>query len=650
MGALLCLQLRRLLKLRATALALLLNLLVTLGLESYLLLLMARGRLELILYLGRTLLLSFFYFLFFLFVAFEFLHDEKEQGALSCLSFARRVYTKYSLSALGLLWLLSLGLSLLLLGFNALAYALSGLGQSAYLWHIAENIFLNITLLSGLGLLLGACLARLPSRLPAYLLMILIAFLTSPISELFSDPLSGLLGEGVFDFFDLLNAFPPLLRVAALYPFGFSVLPYRYLQIFFWAALFIALLLCFGRGATRRRRALGLAFALLSLFSLLFYLAPSSRVTRDKLNPRSGVFADALYYASRAPLSNAEAAAPEEQRVLRVALDLSVHARLSAVCRLELLHPCAEGEVFTLYHGYAVKEVRDAEGRSLPFEQEGDFITLKQTPRSAENSLLFVYEGASPLYYANTQGIFLPGSFAYYPRPGRRTLYAQEMQAFIPLLEDEVLDFAVQLDSPLAAYSNLPEEGKNRFVGRDGSVSLFAGFYALYRSRGGVEVVYPFLNQTESAPELIESELAKLLELEGLQDVQKIFIAPNMNFANVYAQYVRLGTHIVSTQVMGLAEREQATRVPWYKSALRGLLDKYRHFRDMYLEFLSEEKEAGTSPGSSRRGLYALFDACLAQQGEARLLALCEAYLADDADRRSPARFLQGILDADAAE
>ena len=56
---------------------------------------------------------------------------------------------------------------------------------------------------------------------------------------------------------------------------------------------------------------------------------------------------------------------------------------------------------------------------------------MKNTENLKIQKIRLVYSGCSPAYYSNTQGIFLPGYFAYYPRTGFAQAFLNHPQVLL---------------------------------------------------------------------------------------------------------------------------------------------------------------------------------------------------------------------------
>ena len=93
-------------------------------------------------------------------------------------------------------------------------------------------------------------------------------------------------------------------------------------------------------------------------------------------------------------------------------MDIRFGRELSAVVGMEL----GDGAVlpqytFTLFHGYEVSDVQDAEGRLLDYVQDGDWVTIGNPDQVDCSSITVSYHGSSPAFYANRNDCFLPGFF-----------------------------------------------------------------------------------------------------------------------------------------------------------------------------------------------------------------------------------------------
>lgn len=163
----------------------------------------------------------------------------------------------------------------------------------------------------------------------------------------------------------------------------------------------------------------------------------------------------------------------------------------------------------TLYHLYEIESVMDESGTELPYDREGDYLTVKN-PSGQLESICVNYKGSLANFYANAEFINLPGWFAYYPVPGYRVIY-KDYEYVDNSLEEPVM-FDITVNAHKKVYSDLKQVDENHFMGENYGVTLVCGFMKETELEGGIRCIYPYLDKTldptaEAAKEYCENVL-----------------------------------------------------------------------------------------------------------------------------------------------
>jgi len=178
--------------------------------------------------------------------------------------------------------------------------------------------------------------------------------------------------------------------------------------------------------------------------------------------------------------------------------------------------------------------VLDSAGRRLEFVQNGDYVTVTSDER--HERLTFSYRGSGGLYPANSQCVFLPGYFPYYPVPGFVRVWDELFAAPVMDVDDEATaEFTVSFRFPTALYSDL-EQQDGRFRGYS-AAPTFVGGLAASEEVAGLEVVYYPAGAAD--PEGLRSLLARVHQLEKELGVSesivptgtRVFQAPEFHHA-----------------------------------------------------------------------------------------------------------------------
>ena len=107
-------------------------------------------------------------------------------------------------------------------------------------------------------------------------------------------------------------------------------------------------------------------------------------------------------------------------------IDLDIRSRLSGRVVMTLDEPFLRTPAFTLFRGYQINSITDLEGKQLNFSRDDNYITILTPDQENTMGFIFEYAGSGWGHYANSQGIFLPGSFPWYPWPGKQRFYWEE--------------------------------------------------------------------------------------------------------------------------------------------------------------------------------------------------------------------------------
>ena len=121
---------------------------------------------------------------------------------------------------------------------------------------------------------------------------------------------------------------------------------------------------------------------------------------------------------------------------------------------------------FTLYHLYHIKEIRNDRGELLPYDQDGDYLLVKNTMKNL-TSITIVYSGASQYFYTTSQGMMLPANFEYFPVAGWHNVFFTAGAIFSRELLSQTVQFDVdlQIRGNYPVYSNLLVEDRGKRKG-----------------------------------------------------------------------------------------------------------------------------------------------------------------------------------------
>lgn len=348
----------------------------------------------------------------------------------------------------------------------------SGMTDYSYIVHIASVLFLYIFLVGLIPIFIGAIFALKFKRIGSYSLAALIFFILSDISDiLFMVSQKIEINLWVIKYFFgyiLPNDLNSMLFQLDTYGIPGEI--YRWNLVLFWIflLLFFYILIC--KIKIKKVRVVSLSLAgVLAVINLVGYFKGGSHY---EFGPQLDSISMESYYYNK---YNKPKTMDADFSVEKYDMKLNIWRQLDAEINMKLSDESLNSYNFTLFHGYRVERVTDSDGMELPFDREGDYLTVhsnKNTP-----SLNIKYSGYSPILYSSSQGCVLPGFFPYYPIPGFYDFI--KSQSYTPILDLKKAEFKIDISSPRQFYSNLnsEEQNKNCFIGKTDYPTLISGFF-----------------------------------------------------------------------------------------------------------------------------------------------------------------------------
>ncbi len=462
--------------------------------------------------------ISIISFVFFLLLSYEFCYRVYADGVYETIKCTKKEQAPVSICNFAVLFFFNLIYSLVILLYNYIGCLAVGFYDSRYFVHILVNILVNFLLTNTFAILFGQAVSFFRNRVAAYLCIIVYMVLASVIGYNVVVNISLATDVNFVTFIELFSIFPPNLDWTPMYAMGYSVLPYRIFLLLAWALVSLTVVLCCcGKKRFGIKQAASVALAIVCV---VLYAVPQSKVDMGT-SPRSEANADQMYYEGAA-----ETAVDGNTgfAVLNYVLDMEIGLQLSCTATITPDRECEE-YLFTLYHGYKVKDVVNQDGEELKFERDGDYINVHALGDTKQITMR--YSGNGKGFYSNYQGLYLAGDFPYYPVAGKHEIYGTKVvqgeseRGYLSVMPNEKTEFEINVKSKLKVYSNLEGE-ENSFKGKTNAPCLFAGMY-VEKEYMGCRVIYPYLDG-ESI--YIDENLQKMsAENEG----KTIFIEPHVN-------------------------------------------------------------------------------------------------------------------------
>lgn len=219
------------------------------------------------------------------------------------------------------------------------------------------------------------------------------------------------------------------------------------------------------------------------------------------------LYKDKYYYAEEGIPTVEEIAKMSKEtknfEVKKYDLHITAGRITKMIVNMELVHTGLDEYAFTLYHGYEVKRVTDGKGNELEYSVLSDYITVYNTENELE-VICMEYEGAAPVFMAETSYTYLPEYYRYYPLPGVREVFIREGDYYYENPSnyyksgtDKVSEFHVKVDAAYEIYSNLEKIGRNEFQGNATGCTLLGGICVGETQVELARVIYPKLLITE---------------------------------------------------------------------------------------------------------------------------------------------------------
>lgn len=247
-------------------------------------------------------------------------------------------------------------------------------------------------------------------------------------------------------------------------------------------------------------------------------------------------------------------------------INLDITKDLSASVTFDISFPnsdISQGS-FTLYHGFNITKLNTSQGKDLNFKREGDIVTFYLPDNKEKNLTLNIeYSGfSSPSFYANANGIFLPGFFPWVPHDSLFNHSNTSTNKLNINSSIKPVHYSLKLIHPKSVYCNIPPIDKNLWKGisNDG-ITVLAGEINSSNS-SNLNIVYPkvFSQQVNLIPDYkpqLEKFMfdiaddfqvtAKSLEIKNIYSIPIISTFNNTNLINNGSEfYINSDTNFIN--------------------------------------------------------------------------------------------------------
>ncbi len=587
-------------------------------------------------------------FLFFVFISYEFMRKGRSAGLDETLRERAWIIEGYQLLVLGTLVLLYAVIFMVYMGVGYFLLHMPAVCMSE-LWKVLS---VNVVLISVTSVVMGYLVSKIRRRFAGYFVILFGLLLTVPLTVDLLLKWQIWYGIPVFTLRDLVCILPPDIDAFPDPLYGVQVEGYRIATMLAWIGLGSYLFVC--RLWKNRKRKLLLSTVVLGGWLVVCgtFVMNKGSVLLMGAHPDAAAFQQAEYDAGETVQENVDF------QVFSYEMDVRFGHELSAAVKTELKQETTLPRyTFTLFHGYKVSDVQDADGKSLDYVQDGDWVTIENSGQVDCSSLTFLYQGSSPTFYANRNACFLPGFFAWYPRAGKKNVYADGQ---FMCVDEYTSHFRIAVQG-LETTSNVAANG-NGFEGDSSNILLLGGTYEETEQNGVCQITYPLSGLTNLVASAVDSEefgeeWEKLLAFYGLtgdtslslpDQAKKRVVIPTSTLYNgldsfyEFDDYVMIGQSVSGNEVLKNKVRARG------KEALKELFFAMNLNEDTDVNemgFLSDEMEEAEL--SEEDKLHDLFVRQLKANGVQPTARAVMEYLMDENDTTSPEKFLQHLTEED---
>lgn len=602
-------------------------------------------------FFGDINVVCFVFYLFFLFISYEYMRKVRE-------SQMEEILSAYGSSGMGtyVRQFLVLALAVVLAAANISIYAVWGWKNlacaDALLGEVVRLLLVNVFLLSLAAVSMGTVLSRVKNRFIGYAAIVAVLFLILPNAVSFYVTLQNEYHIPVFLIRDLIYLIPPDLFSYPDSLYGFPLENYRIAGMILWVVIAVAIL--FWKVLKKRARLRTVVMSCLCLLAggLIYAAECKGSVLRMQDHPEAAIEEMAGYYNT-----HEEKMEKAAFTVAKYELDLKIGKELEAEARMFIDEgPSLDEYHFTLSHAYQVESVTDENGNALDYTRDGDYLCIlpggKRTTRIG-----ICYKGHSSLYYANKKACFLPGFFAYYPKAGYRQ---QDFRDGGLDYDEPETQFEVKVNRDGMA-GNLPRDGAV-FRGRAETLTLVDGIYHVSEQDGFQILSYPLMESEDEEireyPENLAHEWEKVKEYLGMDGTdirlelpKKIIKMPgSLAFTSLAKGVFLYGDHaVVSSANIGAYDvlgQKVARRTAPEKQKLREAFFDIQPDEKTDVDELCRFADMNDSFDGYAAEVQELHDLCVDRMKETGVQNASRQiirYLLDGNDHTDPAVFLKSI-------
>ncbi len=377
-------------------------------------------------------------------------------------------------------------LSLAIIIFESILFAIHGKGHTAYLFRIISDVFFYYFLTGMIAAVVAVNLSFIKKAIAGAIIGIVVIVLSGPFFDM----------TGIFVNLSFQRPFeimPQFSNYAYDIDSGFHISAYSMGLIVFWLGMnFLILMVVLKDFAVKKL----VPAVLVAAFGLFVALMPSvSRFgSSNRMNYKDALYLYGQNYRNVMDDYEDNETALEKARfkVTKYEMDLKAGWDLSNTVKMWVDNSNLENYVFTLYSPYEIKSVEDQKGNALEYTRSGDNFAVKGN--GDVESVTVTYKGSAAPSIANYDAVRLCAGFPWYPYPGEQHIYSYEMEDEYGMLtfgfcKNNEADYVVKADSIYELYADLEKDG-NSFEGKTDSLVMAGGMVA-EDVKDNINYVYP---------------------------------------------------------------------------------------------------------------------------------------------------------------
>ncbi len=416
--------------------------------------------------------------------------------------------------------------------------------ENQYTLYLLKISFYYFFLSDIIAILIGLFCSQTSKRNMSYIILLLSVILFSPVSNRIPNTIFMATEKiNLFGFFDLFEIYPSNFNTIN-HAYAIAANSHSLSVILFWISLLLLITVFSLSFRINLKKSFSILICLcVFVMTLTDFIQPYSQAAHN-LDPKKGFSAEAWHYLTTQPKDSPMQYNQESDfKITSYEMNFSINKELEATVHVYIDKSNLEKYVFTLYHGYNVTDVSDDKGKKLKYDRYDDYISVY--PNRETNVLSFSYKGHSPLYYSNSQGVYLPAGFAYYPINGMRYVYDVGKQGRIAQKLEQSVPIKVNIKSKTNLFCNLDKLNNQSFEGISDGVTFVSGFYNEI-TIDNTRLVYKYLDTVSYSKPNIEITFRDYLDKFPQNKGKTIILTPENHSLADDEKKFELSDHIVA--------------------------------------------------------------------------------------------------------